>query len=245
MKPKGTIYHLGRSGTHGEILLFLPSFIRLIFYLVRNIGAGLIALAVLTFSFSYGPVLKQEIYYKLGELGLPVSNELIYSSDSIKSADAESILAVQKEAQGYGVTSYFSIVIPKIAAKANIIANVDVGKKDDYLEALKKGVAHAKGTFFPGQSGTIFLFSHSTDTPVNFARYNAVFYLLKKLENGDSILIFFADKKYEYEVVGKVTTTPTDTSWLVPKVGEEELVLMTCDPPGTTWRRLLVIAQPK
>jgi len=80
---------------------------------------------------------------------------------------------------------------------------------------------------------------------VNFARYNAVFYLLKKLENGDSILIFFADKKYEYEVVGKVTTTPTDTSWLVPKVGEEELVLMTCDPPGTTWRRLLVIAQPK
>lgn len=207
----------------------------------------MIAFAVLVFAFSFGPVVKQEINYFLQEKGITLeSNSNSELADfSVQVAEAEKEIAVQKEAQSYGVNSYFSVVIPKIDAKANIIANVDAAEPNEYLDALKKGVAHAKGTYFPGQSGTIFLFSHSTDSPLNFARYNAVFYLLKKLEKGDEILVFFADKRYVYEVGEKVITSPMDTSWLNPKIGTEELVLMTCDPPGTTWNRLLIIAKPQ
>jgi LPXTG-site transpeptidase (sortase) family protein len=248
MKPKGTIYENGKSATHGELILLLPRLVRVIYHFLRGAGAGLIAFAVLVFMFSYGPILSQELSFRFktestsqAEAVKPVAEVKDYSVEAV---EANEILAVQKEASEYGVTSYFSVVIPKIDAKANVLANVDTADKTQYLDALSRGIAHAKGTYFPGQNGRIFLFSHSTDSPVNFTRYNAIFYLLKKLEEGDRIIVFFADRKYVYEVKDKVIASPTDTSWILPKSGEEELVLMTCDPPGTTWNRLLVIAKP-
>jgi sortase A len=190
--------------------------------------------------FSFGPIIKEELDYNLGNKGIEVTK----TDFSPQIAEAQRIVTVQKEALSHGVSSYFSIVIPKISATSNVIANVDASDPDEYQDALKKGVAHAKGTYFPGQNGNIFLFSHSTDSPLNFARYNAIFYLLKKLEEGDEIIVYFADKRYDYEVVDKLTTDISDTSWLSPKAGEERLILMTCDPPGTTWHRLLVVAKP-
>jgi LPXTG-site transpeptidase (sortase) family protein len=240
MKPKGTIYQKGKSGTHGEIILILPAIARLSYNLVRTFGAGLISFAILSLMFSFGPILQEELDYRLGKKSL----EVVKNDFSPQIAEAERIVAVQKEALSLGVSSYFSIVIPKISASSNIIANVDASSSEEYLNALKKGVAHAKGTYFPGQSGNVFLFSHSTDSPLNFARYNAIFYLLKKLEKEDQIIVFFADKKYIYKVSEKFTAEPSDTSWLLSEAGEERLILMTCDPPGTTWKRLLVIARP-
>ncbi len=247
MKPSGVIYQEGKSATHGELILLLPVFLRIVFQLLRSIGAGMIAFAVLLFMFSYWPIVSQEISYKYkqSDKSITSAEEFKPVSDNIvKIAEADQILKVQEEAKNYGVTSYFSVVIPKIDAKANVVANVDTVNRKEYLDALQKGVAHAKGTNFPGQNGRIFLFSHSTDSPLNFTRFNAIFYLLKKLEKGDRIIIFFADKKYIYEVSEITTATPKDTNWIQPKIGEEELVLMTCDPPGTTWQRLLIISKP-
>ena len=45
----------------------------------------------------------------------------------------------------------FSIIVEKIGADASVIANVDASNKAVYTEALKRGVAHALGTAFPGQ----------------------------------------------------------------------------------------------
>jgi len=242
MRPKGTIYQKGKSANHGEVILILPAIAKLSYHFARTVGAGLISFALLSIMFSFGPILKEELDYDLGKKGIEV--EVAKTDFSPQIAEAERIVAVQKEALSYGVSSYFSIVIPKISAVSNVIANVDASNGGEYLEALKKGVAHAKGTYFPGQDGNIFLFSHSTDSPLNFARYNAIFYLLKKLEKEDRIIVYFADKRYDYKVVDKVTTDVSDTTWLSPRAGEERLILMTCDPPGTTWNRLLVIAEP-
>ncbi|MFC1600507.1 sortase [Patescibacteria group bacterium] len=240
MRPKGLIYQKGRSANHGEIILVLPAFFKLTYHFARTVGAGLISFALLSIMFSFGPIIKEELDYNLGKKSIEVAK----TDFSPQIAEAQRIVAVQKEALSYGISSYFSIVIPKISATSNVIANVDASSPDEYQEALKKGVAHAKGTYFPGQNGNIFLFSHSTDSPLNFARYNAIFYLLKKLDKEDEIIIYFADKRYDYEVVDKLTTDVNDTSWLSTKAGEERLILMTCDPPGTTWNRLLVIAEP-
>ena len=240
MRPKGLIYQSGKSATHGEIILILPVFVRLSYHFIRTFGAGLISFALLSLMFSFGPILQEEVDYRLGNKSL----EVAAPNFSPQIVEAERIVAIQKEAQSFGVSSYFSIVIPKINASSNIIANVNTSSKEEYLDALKKGVAHARGTHFPGQDADIFLFSHSTDSPLNFARYNAIFYLLNKLENGDQIIIYFADKRYDYIVSDKFTTQPSDVSWLSSQQGKERLILMTCDPPGTTWNRLLVIANP-
>lgn len=138
----------------------------------------------------------------------------------------------------------FSIIIEKIGADARVIPNVDPTNKAVYLEALKKGVAHALGTSFPGQPGITYLFAHSTDTIWNVPRYNAIFYLLKDMEPQDKVVVFFNNKRYDYIVTEKKVTEPEDVYYLTAKIQEQLLVLQTCYPPGTTWKRLIVVAKP-
>ena len=203
---------------------------------LQSLGIGVTGLIFVVLILTLGPVIVQEIKYEYRKWQKP--------DYTLQNEETSKILAVQNEAESYGVSSHFSVVIPKIEAYANITANVDPNIKAEYLDALAHGVAHAKGTYFPGQLGRTFLFSHSTDSVLNFKQYNAVFYLLRKLEKGDQIIVFFADNKYVYEVEELKNVSVKDTSWIAPNPGVEELVLMTCDPPGTTWRRLLVIAKP-
>jgi LPXTG-site transpeptidase (sortase) family protein len=151
---------------------------------------------------------------------------------------------VIKEAESLGLDARFSIYVPKINAKSVVIENVDMSNESEYLAALKKGVAHGRGTYFPGQGQNIFLFSHSVSAPEYVQTYNAVFYNLKDLGLGDEIIIFFSGQKFVYKVSEKVVTTPRDVSFLAKDYGGEALILQTCDPPGTTLRRLLVIAKP-
>ncbi len=138
----------------------------------------------------------------------------------------------------------FSIIVEKIGADAPIVPNVDASNKDAYLAALKRGVAHALGTSFPGEPGVTYLFAHSTDTIFNVPRFNAIFYLLNDLVPGDRVVIFFNNKRFDYAVTEKKITEPTDVSYFTLKTSEQILVMQTCYPPGTSWKRLLVIAKP-
>ena len=136
----------------------------------------------------------------------------------------------------------FSIVIPKIGANARILADIDASDEKLYLEALKKGVAQAAGTAFPGEGGHIFLFAHSTDYIWNVGSYNAVFYLLYKLEKDDEINIYYHGQRFVYQVIDKKTVDPDQVEYLTRKTNKEFLTLQTCWPPGTTLKRLLVMA---
>ncbi len=136
----------------------------------------------------------------------------------------------------------FTIIIPKIGANAKIIANVDAANEPAYLEALKQGVGHVLGTAYPGEGGHIFLFAHSTDYFWNVGSYNAVFYLLYKLEKNDEVDIFYKGQRYVYKVINKKIVDPSQIEFLTRKTNKEFLTLQTCWPPGTTLKRLLVFA---
>ena len=136
----------------------------------------------------------------------------------------------------------FGIVIPKIDANARVFPNIDPNKEEEFLPILRKGVAHAKGSSFPGQGKNIYLFAHSTDAFYHLGRYNAVFYLIGKLELGDEIDIFYKDKLFKYFVFEKKVVPPQAVEYLKSS-GEEILTLQTCYPPGTTLRRLIVRAR--
>lgn len=136
----------------------------------------------------------------------------------------------------------FSVVIPIIGANAKIIPNVNAADKNIYLQALQKGVAHTLGTAFPGEKGHIFLFAHSTDYFWNIGNYNAVFYLLYKLERNDEIIIVYNGKRFTYKVIGTQVVDPSQVEFIRRKSNREFLTLQTCWPPGTTLKRLLVFA---
>src|SRR3972149_5452623 len=136
----------------------------------------------------------------------------------------------------------FSIIIPRIGANSRVLSNIDASDEKIYLDALNKGVAQAAGTAFPGEGGHIFLFAHSTDYFWNVGTYNAIFYLLYKLENGDEIDLFYKGQRSVYKVVGKEIVDPDQVQYLTRKTNREFLTLQTCWPLGTTLKRLLVFA---
>lgn len=139
--------------------------------------------------------------------------------------------------------SNFSIVIPKIGANARVIVDVDASNEEIYLEALQGGVAHASGTAYPGEGGHIFLFAHSTDYIWNVGNYNAIFYLLNKLDRGDIVNLFYQGQRYVYQVTGKKIIDASEVEYLTKKTDKEFLTLQTCWPPGTTLKRLLVFSK--
>lgn len=138
----------------------------------------------------------------------------------------------------------FAIVIDKIGAAAAIIPDVNPYDSRVYQTALMRGVAQAAGTKLPGQGGNIFLFAHSSADLLTAERYNSIFYLAHHLVIGDHIEIWYRNSLYTYAVADKKIVAPTDTSYLTAKTSGEQLTLMTCWPPGTTLRRLIIIAKP-
>lgn len=136
------------------------------------------------------------------------------------------------------VNNEFFLEIPKINLTSVIIPNVDASNEDQYLEKLKVGVAHAKGSYLPGDNGPIVLFSHSTDTLAHIVWYNARFYGLKDLQIGDKATIHFKGKIYTYTVIEKKIIEPQDMD-TIRNYGSK-LIMTTCWPPGTDWQRLAV-----
>lgn len=206
-------------------------------------GYNLLAASVLIAAVSFGPLLSQEVSYRLKPKPEPAQRQSQNKDSSLLARETQRQQTL-KEAQSYGVNADFSIVIPKIGAKANIIPNVDPANEAQYKSALKKGVGHAAGTKFPGNNGPIFLFAHSANTPADIIQYNAVFYLLKELKKGDEIIVFFTGQKFVYRVIEQFVTTANDIQWLTHQDNQEKLVLQTCWPPGTIQKRLIVVAKP-
>lgn len=229
------------------------------FLILRSIGNFLVLFAIFGVLATFGPALYYEVLFRVGELrGVRyiVSQEkpstfgevlrLAKTRNYKTSYGLADILAGPKENILIAKDTEFSILIPKIGANAKVFPNVDSSDSNIFLPILRSGVAHAKGTVFPGQKGNIYLFAHSTDNFWDVGRYNAVFYLIKDLKLGDEAVIFFGDKRYNYIVSESKVVGPEDVSYITKaQGGEEQLILQTCWPPGTTWKRLLVFARPK
>lgn len=179
-------------------------------------GTLLIISSLVLLVFIFFPVAKVEIEYNLNK---PKTTE-------IKPVDKE-----------------FGIVIPKIGANSKIIKDVDPYNSYVYQVALTKGIAQAKGTVTPDKIGNMFLFSHSSVNLLEATRFNSIFYLLSKLEKSDEVYIYYKDTKYKYKVTDIKIVDAKDVSYLSGKSDKKTLILMTCWPAGTNYKRLLVIAE--
>jgi len=183
-----------------------------------GIGVFLIISSLLLFVYIFAPIANVEINYILNKPKLTISNTNPVDKD-------------------------FGIVIPKIGANSKIVADVNPYNSNIYQLALTKGIAQAKGSAKPNETGNMFLFSHSSANLLEAAKYNSVFYLLSKLEKNDEVYVYYKNVKYKYVVAEKKLVDAKDISYLNPKSNIKELTLMTCWPAGTTYKRLLVIAK--
>lgn len=217
---------------------------------LRVLGYGLLMVSFAGIFFNFYPVFSAELSFRTKQIfnNSPKANTGLsgFGFLNAQAAYAKEEDHARELARRFGlVNTDFSIYVPKINARAEIAGNIDPSDSEAMKKALTQKIAHAVGSVFPGMDGGTYLFAHSTDTLLNITRYNAVFFLLRELENGDEIYVFFLDRVYKYKVAEKKIVDGNDTSWLTgAKNGPQRLILQTCWPPGTAWKRLIVVAYP-
>ncbi len=131
--------------------------------------------------------------------------------------------------------------IPKINVSAPIVF-VPTTEESQIQKALEGGVVHYGGTAEPGQKGNAVIVGHSSNDWWEPGNYKFVFVLLDKLIVGDTFSLNYKSTKYVYEVTEVKVVEPTELSVLAP-TADPTITLITCTPPGTSWKRLVIKAR--
>jgi len=135
----------------------------------------------------------------------------------------------------FSVKDYF-LSIPKLNIKD---ARVLVGGQD-----LSKSLIHYLPKTMPGELGNVVIFGHSTLPQLYQPNdYKSIFTFLPSLQKNDKIFIRVNDVIYQYEVVEMFVISPSEISVLDQEFDASYLTLITCVPPGTYWKRLIVKAK--
>jgi sortase A len=136
-----------------------------------------------------------------------------------------------------------TIIIPKINLEVPVV--YDVGSIDEKAiqKGLEGGVVHYATTPNPGEKGNLVIVGHSSNNFFNQGKYKFAFVLLKKLEVGDTFSLTKNSKRYTYKVYDKKIVKPTDLAVLGKAEKPATATLITCDPPGTSLNRLVVLGE--
>ncbi len=133
------------------------------------------------------------------------------------------------------ITNY-TLSIPKLKISDAMVTIGGVKIKDNLIQY--------PSTALPGEYGNTVIFGHSV-LPMfyNPKNYESIFSLLPTLEKGDKVYIYFDGIEYAYQVEDYFEVKPEDVQVLEQRFNEQILSLITCVPPGTYWKRLVVMAK--
>lgn len=135
------------------------------------------------------------------------------------------------------------VIIPKINVEIPVVFDEPSVQEEAVQAALERGVVHYASTAQPGQNGNVVIVGHSSNNIFNKGQYKFAFVLLSKLENNDTFTLQKDGQRYTYRVYEKKIVKPTDVSVLNAQAKPASATLITCDPPGTTINRLVVIGE--
>lgn len=130
----------------------------------------------------------------------------------------------------------YQLAIPSLGIKeATVKANTD---------DLTRSLVQYQRTAFPGQFGAPAIFGHSTLPQFfNYKNYLTIFSTLPNIKIGADIFIDYAGVKYTYRVSKMYEVKPNEIWVLKQDYSQKTLKLITCVPPGTKLRRLIVEAE--
>ena len=190
------------------------------------------------------PIIAFEIFYapKLGDLVKPVPGEVIKNSI----ADLPALFGTEttdytkasvwfpkafKLKVTTSITSY-SLSIPKLGIYNAVVT---VGNDD-----LSKSLIQFTGPI-PGEYGNPVIFGHSTLLWFyNPKDYKTIFSKLPELKKGDEIHLSVDSLNYRYKIYEMKIVSPDDISVLEQRYDAPYITLVTCVPPGTYLKRLIV-----
>lgn len=144
--------------------------------------------------------------------------------------------SVYNNAQVSASVTDYEIEIPRLKITNAAVSTVDT--------QLDKHLVHFPGTALPPDQGNAVIFGHST-LPQLYKKndYKTIFANIHNMTVGDKIIVTINDKKYTYLVSNITIVDADDTSYLSQDQNKNLLTIVTCTPPGTIWKRLLVTAR--
>ena len=132
--------------------------------------------------------------------------------------------------------SSYKLSIPKIKLENAQVVTTDYNLSEHLVQYF--------GTITPPKRGTTVIYGHSTLPQLFDATdYKTIFANLHKVDVGDTINVNIDGVTFNYKIYEKVITTPEDTSIFTQSYDDSYLTLVTCTPPGTVWKRLIIKAR--
>ncbi len=225
---------------------------------LRLAGVLFIFLGVVVFLYFFFPIVSYQLFltgqYTGNKIEVPLPKYLVVrqnnSFSSLISSGVNSLtsdftdarnwypnLTGQAEAKDFAkerVASYL-LSIPNLKIEDAQVSTVDYD--------LEKHLVQYLGTSIPGEKGTAVIFGHSTLPQLfNPKNYKTIFANMHTLKIGDELYATVAGIKYRYKIFSILITNPEDTNILSQSYDHSYITLVTCTPPGTIWKRLIVRA---
>lgn len=221
-------------------------------------GILLILTGLLTLGFFFYPVISYQIFLsgslEQAKIETPLPKHMVLKGDSggIGSLIAQGINSLTRDyhdarnwypemkltnEKSFGKTkvSEYRLSIPKLKIDEAEVSTVDYD--------LDRHLVQYLGTSIPGEKGTAVIFGHSTIPAwFNAKDYKTIFATLHKIKVGDEISTKVNNITYKYKIFSIVITTPEDVNILSQSYDNSYLTIVTCTPPGTIWKRLVVRA---
>jgi sortase A len=132
--------------------------------------------------------------------------------------------------------SAYTISISRLSIKNALVSTIDTD--------LAHHLIQLDGTSIPPEKGNVVIFGHSTLPALyNPNDYKTIFANIHTLQVGDTIEVRVNSIIYTYKVFSITIIDPDDTSVLGQNIDDSYLTLITCTPPGTIWKRLVLKAR--
>ncbi len=218
----------------------LKKYLRLTSILIFVIGVSIL-------SYVFFPVISWQIYFQPAfssqniTSSIPRASIVDLAKNSIDTTDytrAENWFPKFNPTEGSGQvqTPSYTIFIPSIKIEEAEVSAIDTD--------LTRHLVNYAGTSIPGKNGNAVIFGHSTLPQLfNPKDYKTIFANAYKLKSGDSIYAIVKGVKYSYKIFKIIIVDPSDSSALEQDYNNSYLTLVTCTPPGTIWKRLVIKAR--
>lgn len=222
---------------------------------IKN-SARLLSLVIIILGIGIGgyvffPLISWQIYFApvfaAQDIAVPIPQNNLVSSTTIGSLISEASNRLSgvdyANAKNWFPTFKLQKIKPKVDTYTMSIPKLNI--KDASVSAVDNDLAihlvNLGGTALPPDKGNAVVFGHST-LPQLFdaSNYKTIFANAYKLKVGDELFTNVTGVIYKYRIYNITVVSPNDTSALEQDYSDSFLTLITCTPPGTIWKRLII-----
>lgn len=217
---------------------------------VKLFCATVIVVGGIIFSYTFFPLISWQIYFAPAfasqKIDAPIPNHNIIDPANISTLVTAAVNSNTDYTNAYNwypgykrgekTVANYTISIPKIDIKDAIVTNQDAD--------LTKHLVQFNSDSEPPKEGNSVIFGHSTlpqlYDPTN---YKTIFANAYKLGVGDEIIVTNKGENFTYKIESVTVVDPGDTSVLAQNFSDSFITIVTCTPPGTIWKRLIIKAR--